>query len=280
MTWDHVRGLEYLVQSNSLWIEKWGVSITWDARSLLAFGDQHISEFYSDFGLIIIDHPHVSDAVHAKAVISFKDFATPSQLELFAATSVGASHDSYLYKDKHWALVVDTAAQVSVFCPNKANHSPVFWHEVFELVRLVPDFFATSNPIDIAEVLSGIEGYAYGVCMYGYRNYSLKSFCKNVVVYDDLPSFDGRATGSQLGGGQPGNLVAWKDDVLNAASRNFLRNALRTLENAWVSPRVLGWSNVQFRSPLSIDKCLVKKKVTKKMSKRSHLCTKNMLKSK
>lgn len=352
MTWDHVRGRDCLIQSNDLLIQKCGISVTWDARSLLAFGDQHISEFYNDYDLMIIDHPHVPDAVHADAVIPFEDLVTTSQLDLLAATSVGASHDSYLYQGKHWALAIDTAAQVSAFRPDKAERSPVFWHEVFDLAKkkqllwahkpvdafstfatlmaqkghalegtsrfinqemalevlefmvelssLVPDFCATSNPIDIAEALSGNDDYAYGICMYGYSNYSREGFRKHVLVYDDLPSFDGRATGSQLGGagvavssksknpkaaaeaamllslpdiqattyglggGQPGNLIAWKDQLLNEVSNNFFRNTLRTLENAWVRPRVLGWPDVQYQSSLIIHKCLVEKKVSKK----------------
>jgi len=352
MTWDHVRGRDCLIESNDLLIQKCGISVSWDARSLLAFGDQHISEFYNDYDLMIIDHPHVPDAVHADAVIPFEELVTASQLDLLEATSVGASHDSYLYQGKHWALAIDTAAQVSAFRPDKAERSPVFWHEVFDLAKkkqllwahkpvdafstfatlmaqkgaplegssrfinqemalevlefmvelasLVPDFCATSNPIDIAERLSGSDDYAYGICMYGYSNYSRDGFRKHILVYDDLPSFDGRATGSQLGGagvavssksknpkaaaeaamllslpdiqattyglggGQPGNLIAWKDQMLNDVSHNFFRNTLRTLENAWVRPRVLGWPDVQYQSSLIIHKCLVEKKVSKK----------------
>ncbi len=135
MTWDHVRGRDCLIQSNDLLIQKCGISVTWDARSLLAFGDQHISEFYNDYDLMIIDHPHVPDAVHADAVIPFEELVTASQLDLLEATSVGASHDSYLYQGKHWALAIDTAAQVSAFRPDKAERSPVFWHEVFALAK-------------------------------------------------------------------------------------------------------------------------------------------------
>jgi multiple sugar transport system substrate-binding protein len=64
-------------------------------------------------------------------------------------------------------------------------------------------------------------------------------------------------------GGQPGNLVAWKDNKLNEVSANFFRNTLRTLENAWVRPRVLGWPDAQFQSSLVIHKILVEKKFTK-----------------
>jgi multiple sugar transport system substrate-binding protein len=73
-----------------------------------------------------------------------------------------------------------------------------------------------------------------------------------------------QATTYGLGGGQPGNLIAWKDNVLNGVSHNFFRNTLRTLENAWVRPRVLGWPDVQYQSSLIIHKCLVEKKVSKK----------------
>lgn len=349
MTWDHPRGLDSVINSNGLLQERCGISVKWDARSLLAFGDQHISEFYADYDLMIIDHPHIPDAVHAGAVIAFEDIATKAQLELLESTSVGRSHASYKYQEKHWALAIDTAAQVSAYRPDKADSAPVFWSDVFDLARtgkllwphkpvdafstfatlmaqkgvglkstkefvnqkvalevlefmvelaaLVPDFCASSNPIDIAERLSGEEKYSHGICMYGYSNYSHQGFRKNRLVYEDLPSFDGQASGSQLGGagvaissksnnpqgaataaillsspeiqastyglagGQPGNLVAWKNGALNDHTLNFFRNTLRTLERAWVRPRVLGWPDVQYQSSLVIHRALTSRQV-------------------
>jgi len=350
MTWDHPRGLASVVNSNDLLRERCGISVNWDARSLLAFGDQHISEFYESYDLMVIDHPHVPDAVHAGAVIAFEDVATNDQLELLERTSVGQSHASYKYQGKHWALAIDTAAQVSAYRPDKADSAPVFWSDVIELARtgtllwpykpvdafstfatlmaqksapltatkefidqkialevldfmielaaLVPDFCASSNPIDIAERLSGDEVYSHGICMYGYSNYSHQGFRKNRLIYEDVPSFDGLASGSQLGGagvaissksknveaaataaillslpeiqattygaagGQPGNLVAWKNGALNDQTLNFFRNTLRTLERAWVRPRVLGWPDVQFQSSLVIHNALTSRKVS------------------
>ena len=349
MTWDHPRGLDSVVNSNDLLQERCGISVNWDARSLLAFGDQHISEFYEDNDLMIIDHPHIPDAVHAKAVIAFEDVANKEQLELLERTSVGQSHASYKYQGKHWALAIDTAAQVSAYRPDKADSSPVFWSDVIDLARtgkllwphkpvdaystfatlmaqkgveltptiefinervalevlefmlelaaLVPEFCASSNPIDIAERLSGEETYSHGICMYGYSNYSHQGFRKHRLVYEDVPSFDGQASGSQLGGagiaissksknpqaaaaaaillsspeiqattyglagGQPGNLVAWKNGALNDQTLNFFRNTLRTLERAWVRPRVLGWPDVQYQSSLIIHRALTSRQV-------------------
>jgi multiple sugar transport system substrate-binding protein len=349
MTWDHPRALDSVVHSDGLLQERCGISVKWDARSLLAFGDQHISEFYADYDLMIIDHPHIPDAVHADAVIAFEDVATKEQLELLERTSVGQSHTSYKYQGKHWALAIDTAAQVSAYRPDKADSAPVFWSDVFylartgkllwahkpvdaystfatlmaqkgvgltptkefinekvalevlefmvELAALVPEFCASSNPIDIAERLSGEETYSHGICMYGYSNYSHKGFRKHRLVYEDVPSFDGQASGSQLGGagvaissksknpqvaaaaaillsspeiqattyglagGQPGNLVAWKNGALNDQTLNFFRNTLRTLERAWVRPRVLGWPDVQYQSSLIIHRALTSRQV-------------------
>jgi multiple sugar transport system substrate-binding protein len=349
MTWDHPRGLDCLIASNEYLKTTLGINISWDARSLLAFGDQHISEFYGDYDLMVIDHPHVPDAVHAGAVINFESVATQNQLEQLSRTSVGQSHNSYMYQGKHWALAIDTAAQVSAYRADKAESAPVFWSDVFDLARtgkllwphkpvdafstfatlmaqkgasltatksyidqtvalevlefmvelsvLVPDFCASSNPIDIAERLSGGDEYSHGICMYGYSNYSHKGFRKHRLVYEDVPSFDGQASGSQLGGagvaissksknveaaataaillslpeiqattygsagGQPGNLVAWKSGSLNDLTLNFYRNTLRTLERAWVRPRVLGWPDVQYQSSLVIHKALTSRRV-------------------
>lgn len=350
MTWDHPRGLASLVASNTLLQQMYGVEVEWQARSLLAFGDQHISEFFEDVDLMIIDHPHVPDAVAADALVAFDDVVSAEELNYLRITSVGASHDSYQYRGKQWALAIDTAAQVSAFRPDKVDGAPIFWSEVLDLAKggrllwpykpvdafstfatlmaqkglplasgehfadaelasevldfmvelatLVPDICSKSNPIDVAEMLSTTEDFDHGVCMYGYTNYSRVGFRKHTIIYDDVPSFDGLASGSQLGGagiaissaskripnaaevamllslpqvqsttyvaggGQPGNLKAWKSENANALTGGFFRNTLRTLERAWVRPRRLGWPDVQFHASQIIHEALVSRNST------------------
>ena len=346
MTWDHPRGLDCLVNSDGLLQKQLQVSVEWSARSLLAFGDQHISEFYAEHDLMIIDHPHVPDAVHAGAVIALEDVASADDMALLAKTSVGASHDSYIYKGKHWALAIDTAAQVSAYRPDKTSKGLVFWEDVLaagreglvlwphkpvdafstfatimaqkghalcsgseyidkavaaevlafmiELAKVVPAQCLSMNPIEAAEYLVTTNKEHYSVCMNGYTNYSRDGFRTRPIIYDDVPSFDGLASGSQLGagiaissatknvelaakvaillslpeiqsttyvdaGGQPGNLAAWKAPHANAITRNFFNNTLRTLERAWVRPRFLGWPDVQFQSSLIIHNILKEK---------------------
>jgi multiple sugar transport system substrate-binding protein len=328
MTWDHPRGVGGLRECDPLLTERHGVTIEWTARSLLAFGDQHVADFARDFDIMVIDHPHVPDAVEAGVLLPLGDFA---QLEL---ESVGRSHESYRYRGEQWGFAVDAAAQVAAFRPDRADGVPIFWSDVLKLGRsgavlwpwkpvdafstfatllaqlgsplgvpglflnraaaaeaiefmirlaeVVPDWCATANPIDVAEALVASEEYSVAVALFGYTNYSRPGFRSNVLAYDDIPSFDGQSSGSTLGGagvavsattahpelaiataatlagaeaqsgaytlggGQPGNLRAWRTESLGELTHGFFRNTLRTLERAWVRPRVLGWPDLQF----------------------------------
>ncbi len=335
MTWDHPRGVDGLRASDSLLVERHGVTIEWEARSLLAFGDQHVADFAREFDVMVIDHPHVPDAVEAGALLALD--AVPGFDDL-ARESVGRSHESYRYRDAQWALGLDAAAQVSAFRPDRADGAPVYWSDALELARTgvvlwpykpvdafstfatllaqrgaplaeslvgsgpfldravagevlefmielsdaVPAWCADANPIDVAEALvSDDRNYSVGVALFGYTNYSRPGFRPRLLAYDDIPSFDGLSTGSTLGGagisvsastkhpqlalavaatlagadvqsgpyteggGQPGNLRAWRNGANNAATHGFFRNTLRTLERAWVRPRVAGWPDLQ-----------------------------------
>ena len=335
MTWDHPRGVDGLRASDALLVERHGVTVEWEARTLLAFGDQHVADFSREFDLMVIDHPHVPDAVEAGALLPLD---TVPAIEELTRESVGRSHESYRYRGAQWGLGLDAAAQVSAFRPDRTDGAPVFWSDVLELAKTgtvlwpykpvdafstfatllaqrgaplaeslmgpgsfldrvvagevlefmieladgVPEWCADANPIDVAEALVADDrDYSVGVALFGYTNYSRAGFRNRVLAYDDIPSFDGRSSGSTLGGagisvsastrhpklalavaatlagtdvqsgpytaggGQPGNLRAWRNGANNVATLGFFRNTLRTLERAWVRPRVAGWPDFQ-----------------------------------
>jgi multiple sugar transport system substrate-binding protein len=349
MTWDHPRGVDGLRAADDYVAARHGATITWEARSLLAFGDQHVADFAAEFDLLVIDHPHVPDAVEAGALLALDEYLGAAQLETLERESVGASHASYGYRGHHWALGVDAAAQVSAYRPDRCDGAPIYWSDVFDLphqsvlwpykpvdafstfatllaqkgaplarpdcmvdrsaaaevlefmIRLaerVPAWCAGANPIDVAEVLATTDDHAVAVALFGYTNYSRVGFRAHRITYDDIPSFDGRASGSELGGagiavssatehpelavaialtlaggevqsgpytaggGQPGNLHAWRSDARNAETANFFRNTLRTLERAWVRPRVLGWPDLQLAISHVVHDALTSKQFT------------------
>lgn len=350
MTWDHPRGVDGLVASDDLLRSMHAVSVEWEARSLLDFGDQHLADFAAEFDLLVIDHPHVPDAVAAHALLPLDEYLGPAVLETLRRESVGGSHDSYRYLGNQWGLAVDAAAQVSAYRPDLVDGVPPYWDDVFDLAAhgavlwpykpvdafstfatllaqcgaplagsdsfldrdaassaletmirlaaLVPDWCADANPIDIAEALASGSEFTRAVALYGYTNYSRAGFRAHVLAYDDVPSFDGRAGGATLGGagvavsastphpelavacaatlagataqagpytvhgGQPGNLRAWKSAALDDLAHGFFANTLRTLERAWVRPRVLGWPELQLEMSHVIHDCLTNGRVT------------------
>ena len=138
------------------------------------------------------------------------------------------------------------------------------------------------NPIAVWELLSSGDGAAYCPFAYGYSNYArpgyarhalefggligpagglrcrstlggaglaISSRCRHIEAAADYCAFTAGA-GCQTGlyfeaGGQPGYRAAWLDDRINASSRNFFRNTLPTLEEAWLRPRWDGYLNFQ-----------------------------------
>ena len=333
MTWDHPRAIDGLHAADALLHHRHGVTVDWVSRSLLAFGDQHVADFAGDFDLMVIDHPHVPDAVEGGALLALDSLLDTHALDTLRRESVGRSHDTYNYRGSQWALGLDAAAQVSAFRPDLLDGTPPYWGDVLELARAsrviwpykpvdafstfatllaqrdaplagpagfidrgvarevldlmvqlaahVPDWCADANPIDAAEALSTSDDWSLAAALFGYTNYSRVGFRPHLLSYDDIPSFYGRAGGSTLGGagiavsaatphpqlavavaatlagaevqagsyglggGQPGNLRAWRSDELNRVTNGFFRGTLRTLERAWVRPAVLGWPDLQ-----------------------------------
>jgi multiple sugar transport system substrate-binding protein len=150
------------------------------------------------------------------------------------------------------------------------------------LADAVPAWCLGANPIDIAERLSGDDGFSYVPLTYGYSNYARAGFRPRRLACADMPlSADGEPAGSCLGGagiavsarsehpaeavrhafwlasaatqrgpyftggGQPANAVAWDDDAVNAVAPGFFRATRRTLDLAWVRPRHPGWPRFQ-----------------------------------
>jgi len=150
-----------------------------------------------------------------------------------------------------------------------------------ELSALVPAVNRTQNPIEIAEMLSTDDRWAYAPLAFGYTNYSRPGFRPGRLRYTDIPSGAAGVTGSLLGGagiavsaasahlhearafafwvasadtqagvyydggGQPGNATAWTDDRLNADSLDFFRGTRATLEGAYLRPRSTGYIDFQ-----------------------------------
>ena len=136
MTWDHSRGFDPMVATSERFAETHpGVSITWEKRSLQAFADRPIKDMASDYDLMVIDHPHVGEVARGGELLALDSLSHGKELLQLADRSVGASHRSYEFDGRQWALAIDAATPVAAFRNDIIDSAPVDWTGVVELAR-------------------------------------------------------------------------------------------------------------------------------------------------
>lgn len=155
--------------------------------------------------------------------------------------------------------------------------------ELQRLVALCDPACLERNPIRTYEWMSQTDDPRAAYCpfAYGYSNYSRPRYANYLLKAGGLVAFDGRRLRSTLGGagiavsaktmnaraamdfaqfaaspevqkgiyfqagGQPGHRAAWLDDAVNAASSNFFRDTLQTLDEALLRPQFPGYMSFQ-----------------------------------
>ncbi len=138
ITWDHPRGLAPLLATAAAYRQKHPeVRITWEARSLQAFGAQPVEELVRAYDLLVIDHPFTGAAARSGCIVALDTLLPPGVLAEQARQSVGPSDASYSYGGRQWALAIDAAAQVSAYRPDLLARAelPYTWAGVLALAR-------------------------------------------------------------------------------------------------------------------------------------------------
>lgn len=164
-----------------------------------------------------------------------------------------------------------------------------------KLADLVPRECLSMNPIETLDYMSTNDDILYCPLLYGYSNYSRLNFRESLIHFTDIPSFNGKennCSGSQLGGtglaiskstkhlktalkysfwvasancqrelyydsgGQPGNVLAWRDDKINENCNNFFKNTMKTLDKSWLRPRYDGYMYYQDKAGTLINNFL------------------------
>jgi multiple sugar transport system substrate-binding protein len=155
--------------------------------------------------------------------------------------------------------------------------------ELRKLVELCDPACLGRNPIRTHEWMSHADDPRAAYCpfAYGYSNYSRPHYANYLLKAGGLVTFNGRRLRSTLGGagvavssktkhpraamdfaqftasaevqkgiyfqvgGQPGHRAAWLDEAVNAASTNFFRDTLQTLDEALLRPQFHGYMDFQ-----------------------------------
>jgi multiple sugar transport system substrate-binding protein len=137
ITWNHPRGYNALAAAADLEeTRRSGLDIAWDRQPLEGFESHPIADLCARYDLVVLDHPHVGEAVASECLRPLEDIFDAETLAALAADSIGPSLTSYRFAGKHWALPLDAATQVMATRADLLDgNSPAKWDTVAALSR-------------------------------------------------------------------------------------------------------------------------------------------------
>jgi multiple sugar transport system substrate-binding protein len=113
LTWDHPRGYNALAAAAAgLDPARDGLSIAWDKQPLEGFESHPIADLCARYDLVVLDHPHVGEAVEADCLQPLEAVFGADTIAELEAVTIGPCLSSYRFAGRHWALPLDAATQV------------------------------------------------------------------------------------------------------------------------------------------------------------------------
>ena len=139
LTWDHPRGYAALKAAA-------GDLITWDTQPLEGFESHPIDDLCGRYDLVVLDHPHLGDALATGCLTPLDDLFGADDLAAWEAASIGATMASYACDGRQWALPLDAATQVCAVRADLAGEPPATWDEVERISRTAPVALSLAGP--------------------------------------------------------------------------------------------------------------------------------------
>ncbi|NWK98364.1 hypothetical protein DM806_22375 [Sphingobium lactosutens] len=146
LTWDHPRGYRALEAAARDIAPRQGLSIIWDRHPLEGFESSPIADLAERYDLIVLDHPHVGEAVAQDCLQSMESLFGDAMIAGLETAAIGRSLASYRYAGAHWALPLDAATQVTVYARDRIAAPPKTWEEVIALAEAEPVALSLAGP--------------------------------------------------------------------------------------------------------------------------------------
>lgn len=146
LTWDHPRGYRALESAARDIAPQQGLSIIWDRHSLEGFESSPITELAERYDLIVLDHPHVGEAVAQDCLQPMESLFDEAMIVALETAAIGRSLGSYHYAGAHWALPLDAATQVMAYARDRIATPPATWDEVIALAYVAPVALSLAGP--------------------------------------------------------------------------------------------------------------------------------------
>ncbi|WP_394551755.1 hypothetical protein ACDF64_12880 [Agromyces sp. MMS24-JH15] len=147
LTWDHPRGRVALEQAAATATDASGDPlIAWDVHPLEGFESTPIDGLAERYDVIVLDHPHLGDALEHRAIRPLDEVFDAAFLDAVRADAVGPGAASYTLDGRLWALPLDAATQVAASVPDLVPEAPGTWSEVLELAASSPVGLSLAGP--------------------------------------------------------------------------------------------------------------------------------------
>ena len=154
LTWDHPRGYVALEKAAQA-ARAGGLHLHWERQPLEGFESHPIEDLARRYDLIVLDHPHMGDAVAGDCLQPLEALFDAATLQAWKAQSIGNTFESYHYAGKHWALPLDAASQVAAFRADRLNEPPpATWSGTLDFARRHPVALSLAGPHAILSLFS------------------------------------------------------------------------------------------------------------------------------
>ncbi len=132
LTWDHPRGYDALARAAARFNAAHpGESLVWETQPLEGFESHPIADLCSRYDLVVLDHPHIGEAIEAACLQPLDAVFPPWFLDQVARRTVGPCLASYRMAGRTWALPLDAATQVMAVQPEALTGSvPTTWADL------------------------------------------------------------------------------------------------------------------------------------------------------
>jgi multiple sugar transport system substrate-binding protein len=161
LTWDHPRGYDALAEAASrVNAGRKTALIVWEKQPLAGFESAPIAKLAAANDLLVLDHPHIGEAVAENCLLPLETLFAPDILAKWAAQTVGPAFASYRWGGKTWAVPLDVATQVMARRPDYVPVAPSVWSEVIALAHRLPVAQSLAGPHALMSLFSiaGGEG--------------------------------------------------------------------------------------------------------------------------
>ena len=153
-TWDHPRGFAALAATAEHAAAEGRPVVAWSKQPLEGFESDPIADLAARFNLLVLDHPHLGEAVVADCLVPLEDLFGVDEIAAWSARTVGPAMASYDWEGRHYALPLDVATQVMAYRPNLIGDPLTTIDDVVRLSEKAPVAVSVSGPHAICSFFS------------------------------------------------------------------------------------------------------------------------------